>query len=459
MKLYRSLLVLLFCCWFAFAHAQVQQTRILFLLDASGSMNQKIEAESRWKVASRLLYNLADSLERHHSPVQIAVRVFGHQSPNAQHNCQDSRLEIPFAKSNAKTILRKLNAINPQGYTPIAYSIFKAAEGDFPPDKNALNAIVLITDGIETCDGDPCAAAQLLERKRISLKPFIIGLGLQDSFIKKFDCVGPYFDAKSSSGFNLVLRSVVAQIMNTTTVQVNLLNSAGEAKETSVEVTFSDAYNTELKYAYVHAMNDFGISDTLRIDPIGKYTVTAHTMPPVSKSDVVLTPGRHNIIGLDVPQGLLQLTLTGTPTPMTIGLTVPCIIRKSNQLEIVNVQDFNSSNKYISGEYDLEILTLPEIEMRGVTITPAETKNIPIPYSGNLSIFFQTTGMASIYTTKINRWVKVYDWESVKAANYEVNLQPGEYDIVFKSSTKAGSENTETKHVVIESGKVAKLKF
>jgi len=434
-------------------------TRILFLLDASGSMNQKIDQESRWKVASRLLYNLADSLEKKHSPVQIAVRVFGHQSPNATHNCEDSKLEIPFAKSSAKAIQHKLKSIHPQGYTPIAYSIFKAAESDFPTDKNALNAIVLITDGVETCGGDPCAATQLLERKRISLKPFIIGLGLQDSFIQKFNCVGPYFDAKTSSGFNLILRSVVAQIMNTTTLQINLLNAAGEAKETNIELTLCDAYSGDLKFAFVHAKNEFGISDTLRVDPIGKYTITAHTFPPVILKDVVLTPGRHNVFGIDVPQGSLQLTITGTSTPMAIGIPVSCVVRKSNQVDIVHVQDFNGSNKYLTGEYDLEILSLPEIEMRGVLIGSNETKNITIPASGNLNVFFQTTGMASIYTTKLNRWQKVYDWGNVKTGAYELNLQPGEYDIVFKSSTKIGSESTYTKHVVMESGKVIRVKL
>jgi Ca-activated chloride channel family protein len=435
------------------------QTRILFLLDASGSMNQKLNMNSRWKVATQLLYHLADSLEKNHSPVQIGIRVFGHQSPNTAHNCEDSRLEIPFAKSSAKLIFKKLNSLTPQGYTPIAYSIFKAAEGDFPVDQKTFNAIILITDGIETCDGDPCAASQLLERKRISLKPFIIGLGLQDSFIKKFNCVGPYFDAKSEQGFNLILRSVVSQIMNTTTLQINLLNIAAEAKETNIEVTITDSYTGDLKYAYEHAMNNYGISDTLRIDPIGKYDITAHTMPPVVKKEIVLTPGRHNIVGLDVPQGVLQLTLTGTPTPMSLGIPINTVIRKSNQLNIVNVQDFNTSNRYLIGEYDLEILTLPKIDMRGVVIASNETKNIFIPVSGNLSVYFETTGMASIYTMQLNRWVKVYDWGNVKSTSYDLNLQPGEYDIVFKSNNKPNAENTATKHILIESGKVVRLKF
>ncbi len=426
-------------------------------------MNEKLGNKSRFETARNLLVNLVDSLSKNKSNVEIGIRAFGHQYPNKFHNCEDSKLEIPFAKNNAQKINARLKQIHPQGYTPLAYSIFKAAEQDFPNanlnNEETLNAIVLITDGVETCDGDPCAAALLLQKKRISLKPFIIGLGLQDSFIKKFTCVGTYFDAKTEQGFRLILKSVVSQIMNTTTVQVNLINEKGEASETNVELTFADSYSHLLKYSFVHSLNDKGIADTLKLDPIGKYDVTIHTMPPILKSEIELDPGRHNIIAADAPQGNLQLTLLGNPTPMALSTPPKCVVRQVNKTEIVNVQEFGDVNRYLSGEYDLEILCLPPVEFRGVMIKPSETKNINLPAAGTLSVFFEDAGLASVYTMEMNRWKKVFDWNQVNATTYELNLQPGEYDVVFYPNSRRQSDYTQTKHFKIQTGQVSRVSF
>jgi len=426
-------------------------------------MNQKMGTKSRFDVARELLFNLADSLEKSKSNVEFGIRVFGHQYANTAHNCEDSKLEIPFAKSNSKKISQRLKQLQPKGYTPIAYSIFKAAEQDFPNAKNAagemLNAIVLITDGEESCGGNPCAAAELLDKKRVSLKPFIIGLGLQDSFIKKFTCVGTYFDAKTPDGFKWILKSVVSQIMNNTTVQVNLLDKKGDPTETNVELTFSDSYSQLLKYSYVHSLNDKGISDTIKIDPIGKYDLVIHTLPPVVKKNISLIPGQHNIIAEDIPQGFLQLSLVGNPTPQALTMPPPCVIRQANKTEIINVQEFGSTYKYLTGEYDIEVLSLPETEFRGVELKANETKNIVLPAAGTVSIFIAEPGLASVYTTQLNRWKKIYDFGNVVSNSYELNLQPGEYDVVFIPKDKRQSEFTQTRHFKIPSGGVTRVSF
>jgi Ca-activated chloride channel family protein len=443
--------------------AQQHGSRILFLLDASGSMNQKMGSKTRFEMARELLYNLADSLEKKKSNVEIGVRVFGHQYQNSAHNCEDSKFEIPFAKGNSVKLLKRLKQLQPKGYTPIAYSIFKAAEQDFPlvqsNTNEMLNAIVLITDGEESCDGNPCAAALLLEKKRISLKPFIIGLGLQDSFIKKFNCVGTYFDAKTEDGFKWILKSVVSQIMGNTTLQINLLDKKGDPTETNVELTINDSYSHQLKYAYVHSLNDKGISDTIKIDPIGKYDLVIHTLPAVIKKNISLNPGKHNIIAADIPQGNLQFGWIGNPTPMALSQPPVAIIRQANLPEIINVQDINSTNRYLVGEYDIEVLTIPETEFRGFEIKPNELKNLMIQAAGTASILFGEEGSASLYTTQLSRWKKIYDWGNVSSSTYEINIQPGEYDVVFIPKEKRQSEYTQTRHFKILTGGVTRISF
>jgi Ca-activated chloride channel family protein len=80
------------------------------------------------------------------------------------------------------------------GTTPIARSLEKAA-GDFP-DLTARNVIILITDGIEACDEDPCAVSRALQAKGIVLKPFVIGIGIEEANQYSLKCVGNYYDAR-----------------------------------------------------------------------------------------------------------------------------------------------------------------------------------------------------------------------------------------------------------------------
>ena len=103
------------------------------------------------------------------------------------------------------------------------------------------NYIILITDGKEGCDGDPCAVSLALQRQHVILKPFVIGLGLDVSIKDAFDCVGTYYDAAREESFKEVLNVVIAQALSNTTVQLNLNNEAGKPTGTNVPVTFFDA--------------------------------------------------------------------------------------------------------------------------------------------------------------------------------------------------------------------------
>ena len=100
-----------------------------------------------------------------------------------EQDCDDTKLEVPFAQGNGEQIRNVLSNITPKGTTPIARSLEKAAN-DFPECANCRNVIILITDGIEACDEDPCAVSRALQQKGIILKPFVIGIGLDKEFIK-----------------------------------------------------------------------------------------------------------------------------------------------------------------------------------------------------------------------------------------------------------------------------------
>ena len=114
--------------------------------------------------------------------LELALRCYGHQTfIKPTRNCKDTKLEVPFnvASKSAPLIKQRIQKLEPLGTTPIAYSLGESA-ADFTPCSNCRNIIILITDGIEECDGVPCEVSAALQKKGIFLRPFVIGVGRQD---------------------------------------------------------------------------------------------------------------------------------------------------------------------------------------------------------------------------------------------------------------------------------------
>ena len=164
-------------------------TRILFVMDASNSMNAFWENEPKINASRRILLEALKPIENAPN-TELALRLYGHQTriePGKQ-DCDDTKLEVPFGPHQGDAIRKTMNEVRCLGTTPIARSLEKAG-GDFP-DNNARNIIILITDGIEACDEDPCAVSRALQAKGVVLKPFVIGIGLEDGGKYNLKCIG-----------------------------------------------------------------------------------------------------------------------------------------------------------------------------------------------------------------------------------------------------------------------------
>ena len=140
---------------------------VLLILDASGSMNAKLaNGETRIAVAQRAIKGVAGFVP---AEAQLSLRMYGAQSPSSRKNCQDTHLAVPFGAASAGggAITASVDAAKAQGYTPIAYSLEQAAN-DFPAGAKE-RVIVLVSDGKETCQGDPLVAAKALAAKGITV--------------------------------------------------------------------------------------------------------------------------------------------------------------------------------------------------------------------------------------------------------------------------------------------------
>ena len=431
-------------------------TRILFVFDASFSMYGQWQSGMKMDLAKKMLSEFLDSIKGTEN-LEIALRVYGHQVPlRPQRSCTDTKLEVPFGKDNITAIKNKLKSIVPKGTTPIAYSLEQSA-GDFPaPASPSLrNIIILITDGIEECDGDPCAVSLALQKKGVVLKPFVIGIGLDKDYMNSFGCIGKFYDASSESTFKNILNIVISQALNNTTVQVNLNDQIGRPTETDVDMTFYDEQSGLIKYNYIHTINNKGVPDTLTIDPIGTYKMVVHTIPPVEKTGIELVPGKHNIIAVDAPQGYLNLKRSGNADN---SQNVNCIIRKNGDMQTLHVQQFNTTEKFIVGKYDLEILTLPRIKIDKIDIAQSKTTYIEIPQAGSVIISKPSEGPGSLYVEEKNKMVWVCNLNS-SLTNETIALQPGRYRVEFRPKNARESIYSLEKMFKIDSGTSTAVKL
>jgi len=430
----------------------VPLTRILFVFDASNSMNAFWENEPKINSARRILLEALGPLEAAPN-TELALRLYGHQTriESGKQDCDDTRLEVPFGPHQGDAIRQTMRSVRCLGTTPIARSLEKAA-GDFP-DNKARNVIILITDGIEACDEDPCAVSRALQAKGIILKPFVIGIGLEDAGKFSLKCVGNYYDATTPEMFDRVLRVVIDQALNSTTTQLLLVADDTKPTETDVPVTFYDQKTGQQRYNFVHTMNLRGEPDTLSIDPVFTYRVVAHTVPPSVKENVTIEAGRHNIIALAAGQGTLDLRIDGSvPTADEVA----CIVRAKGGSTTLNAQRMNSTKKYRTGVYDLEILTLPRILIPDVNIRQSATTPVRIPRSGTLNLRGTTPGHGAIFAKDGSELRWVVDLSPTDAFN-QFHLQPGEYKVVRRGVNARQSAFSVEKDVTIVSGEVVNL--
>ncbi|MDB5262961.1 MAG: hypothetical protein JWQ14_2242 [Adhaeribacter sp.] len=461
-SLRKILLVGLFCTCIGNITGQAQtnarpelpkKTRILFLLDMSGSMLAKWENRTRTEVAKNLLSKLVDSLQQYQN-LELGLRVYGHLYARESNNCQDSKLEVPFAEGNEKQIITKLKGIIPKGNTPITYSLTQAAN-DFPTDKYARNVIIMITDGLESCGGDPCAASLALQKKRIFLRPFVIGIGADNQFETQFSCVGQYFNAADINAFNSILKQVVDIALSNTTVAVELKDDKGRPVETNVNLTLVNSLTNEPEYNYVHYLNQNGQPDNLNIDALMDYDLVINTVPPTALSRLDIKPGKHNVFSVQIPQGTLYLRQDG-PSPYG---QVQALVRKKNDSNLLLAQPFGSRQKYIASTYDIEILTLPRIYLDDVTIKAGMVNTITYPTPGILSLPTELQGFGSLYTLGTHgqqTWIYNLPEENSKI---NLPLQPGRYRLVYRSKFANGSKFTDVQDFTIRSAVTTTVKL
>ncbi len=193
-----------------FAQPKIKKTRILFLLDASSSMTYPWSgSNARFDIASNILLRIMDSVYSINNEIEFAVRAYGTQYPAQLNNCIDTKLEVPFNLQNTNQIKTRLYNLKPIGSSPIAYSLKEASEHELNDAALYDYSVIFITDGGESCNGDVCGVFLQLLQKKITIKPYVIGLDKNENLKNYYACLGNYIEVSEPADIEKAVNLIV----------------------------------------------------------------------------------------------------------------------------------------------------------------------------------------------------------------------------------------------------------
>jgi len=201
--------------------ANAATVNVELIFDSSGSMAQEIEPGlTRIEAAKNVLNDVIDAIPEREG-VNVGFRVYGHKGTNQEEDreesCQSSELVVPISGVDKDKLRDAVSRYEPVGWTPITLSLQRAAEDFSPPGESEVNAIVLVTDGLETCGGDPCAAAQALAEGEVDVTTYVVGFGLTQEEQGTLQCIadaggGLNLGAGSAEELNTALFTILEEI-------------------------------------------------------------------------------------------------------------------------------------------------------------------------------------------------------------------------------------------------------
>lgn len=184
------------------------------ILDASGSMGKKLGGKTKMALAKTALAETVSALDSEF--IALALRAYGFDrtiEKTRAKSCENTELLLGFGEAGPGKIVDRVRALSEYGYTPIAKSL-RLAGDDLLPFKDRHPTILLISDGEETCNGDPVAEIERLRERGIDVRVHVIGFDLDDKARRQLQDVaragkGGYYDASNYHDLIAGLKSVV----------------------------------------------------------------------------------------------------------------------------------------------------------------------------------------------------------------------------------------------------------
>ncbi len=253
---------------FAQNDSENEPSKTILVFDASGSMWGQIDGEPKITISRSVLQTMLATWQPQN---ELGLIVYGHRRKG---DCSDIEQIIAPGQVDAKAFTAAVEALNPKGKTPLSAAVKQAAQTLKYEENKAT--VILVTDGLETCNADPCAVASELEKLGVDFTTHVVGFDLSKEESKALQCIadntgGQYFSASNAAELTTALQVVSKAV----TKEFNL-KLRGKVRKTSEVLTdgvswevyaFQDGKLADKYYTYSYsAMADFSL-------PAGKYQI------------------------------------------------------------------------------------------------------------------------------------------------------------------------------------------
>ncbi|PID36115.1 MAG: VWA domain-containing protein, partial [Rhodobacterales bacterium] len=171
----------LLACFSTPLMAQDRASAVL-VLDGSGSMWGQIDGVAKITIAQDVVGDLLQVIPEEQA---LGLTVYGHRRKG---DCSDIETLVAPGMGTRDAIAAAVNAIKPKGKTPMTDAVIAAAQSLRYTEEKAT--VILVSDGIETCNPDPCAAARALEEAGVDFTAHVIGFNVNDpSAVAQMQCL------------------------------------------------------------------------------------------------------------------------------------------------------------------------------------------------------------------------------------------------------------------------------
>ncbi|GAA0877110.1 hypothetical protein GCM10009119_00780 [Algoriphagus jejuensis] len=452
--------------WFLFlisfwspAQENEQQSPILLIYDASGSMWAAMEGKTRVEIAREVLSSTVSNLPESQ---QIGLIAYGHRQKG---DCKDVEYLVDLSNSDKTEVITTIQKIMPLGMTPLAYSASLAVEDLKKSGKKAT--IILVTDGIESCDGDLCKVISDAKATGIDFKLHIIGFGLKDEETAPLKCAslagdGQYFDAKDTQGLIGSLEQATTETVDRPAgnygIKVTLNGEPIDALVTAFEagtqnkVSIKRTYRDSVLVALPQGKHDLMITALENTD-----------LKPILISDVSADPNAITYRHVSFDGGKMLWTVSNNGELWDASVTV---FEAGTKTGAAVGRTYNRPKEYelSPGLYDVRILALiisgeKEYLVKNIEVKPGETLELAHDFKTGIAKIGAVHGSDLVDATVSIRLAATKEnvagmrtYTAASSNPREFILTPGDYEVTVIAVPKEYAGKKEVFQMKIVAG-------
>jgi Ca-activated chloride channel family protein len=412
---------------------------LVLVLDVSGSMRGKVGGETKILGARRVLGKLIEDLP---DGRPVGLFAYGHRRAD---DCTDIEQVAPLAPLDRKALRGAIEKLQPKGKTPITGALvaaIRALDG-----QSAGGTVVVVTDGLETCSGDPCAAVRAARAKNSGFVLHVIGLDVSKEDVSSLECAaqaggGLYLAAADAGELSAALSKAVVPPVQADGVLSIKAVADGSLEDVSIRVIDASGKNIVSARSY----RDPATNPRVLPLPAGVYQVEAKAVrvsgADVQRLTVEIVRGSKIEREIDLSTGELLIGVTRNGRLSDASFSIyPAGSRKA----VASGRTYRaaSSNpatkRLVAGEYEVE---LNSVEIEGDA--KASLGKVTVPPRGRVRLDHAfVSGSLALAVTRGNRLVdstvavhgpagevargRTYDKASTNPKRFE--LSPGNYRV------------------------------